>query len=161
KQWSVIVDRPYWYRHAHVYPRVDRGHRRRWISMGLPEKSIGQYHFGTQLDGAERSGFFAVASNLDLLPAGIGLSLPTGAMSAYPNAGYDHWHQLAPEPALGGHPGLVALLQSAARMQRRLGWDRIINHVGHGAVMQRYAPYFAGDGLWGPLLNTEPRYRAQ
>ncbi|GAB3431378.1 malto-oligosyltrehalose trehalohydrolase [Flindersiella endophytica] len=126
-----------------------------WTGRALPGSVIYELHVGTFTPAGT---FDAVAERLDhLVDLGVDAIelLPVNAFDGPHGWGYDGVLWYATHEAYGGPDGLKRLVDACHRRGLAVLLDVVYNHLGPGALLDRFGPYFAGTGVWGPSLNLD------
>ncbi len=88
--------------------------------------------------------------------------MPVGTFPGDRNWGYDGVFVYAPHPAYGGPAGLARLVDAAHREGLGVLLDVVYNHVGPGAHLADFGPYFTDEHhtFWGDALDySQPAVR--
>jgi len=128
----------------------------------LEELVVYELHVGTYT----REGTFDAA--ITRLPAlrDLGVTaielMPVATFPGKRNWGYDGVFAYAPHPAYGGPAGLARLIEAAHQAGLAVILDVVYNHVGPGAHLAAFGPYFtdAHHTFWGDALDySQPGVR--
>ncbi len=127
-----------------------------WTGRALPGSVIYEMHVGTfTADGT----FDGAVDRLDhLMELGIDLVevLPVNAFDGSRGWGYDGVLWYAVTENYGGPVAFRRFVDACHARGLGVVLDVVYNHLGpSGAYLDRFGPYFAGQGVWGPTLNLD------
>jgi maltooligosyltrehalose trehalohydrolase len=129
---------------------------RAWTGRQLPGSVLYELHIGTFTEGGT---FDAAIEKLDhLVSLGIDLVevLPVNAVDGDRNWGYDGVGWYAVTENYGGPDAFKRLVDACHARGLGVVLDVVYNHLGpSGAYLDRFAPYFAGETIWGPTVNLD------
>lgn len=139
------------YRHED-YPWSDRD----WTGRQLAGGVVYELHVGTF---TEAGTLRAAVDRLDHVVA-LGIDfvelMPVNAFDGTHGWGYDGVLWYAVHQPYGGPHALKEFVDACHRRGLGVLLDVVYNHLGpSGAYLDRFGPYFAGSGVWGPSLNLD------
>jgi len=130
---------------------TDAGHRRVTVDdLVLYELHVGTFSAEGTFDGAVRH----LAGLHDLGVTAIEV-MPIATFPGERNWGYDGVYTSAPHPVYGGPEGFARLVDAAHAAGLAVILDVVYNHVGPGAALRSFGPYFDATQrtFWGDALD--------
>ncbi|TDV53673.1 malto-oligosyltrehalose trehalohydrolase [Actinophytocola oryzae] len=127
-----------------------------WTGRRLAGGVVYELHIGTF---TEQGTFNAALEHLDhLVELGVDFVevLPVNAFDGTTGWGYDGVSWGAVHEPYGGPDAFKRFVDACHARDLAVLLDVVYNHLGpSGAYLDRFAPYFAGQTIWGPALNLD------
>jgi maltooligosyltrehalose trehalohydrolase len=132
----------------------------RLLGVPLEELVLYELHVGTFSDDGTFDGAIPHLARLAELGVTAIELMPVGTFPGNRGWGYDGVYGWAPHPAYGGPEGLARLVGAAHDAGLAVLLDVVYNHVGPGAHLAEFGPYFTDehDTFWGDAIDYSRRW---